>query len=90
MKQERLREAEALASSVTEEINESFVGKRLKVLIDGESEDLPGYYVGRSYRSAYEIDGIAYLEDNKAQEGSFENVKFSEIIPPFDFKAVVL
>ncbi len=90
VKQERLREAEALASSVTEEINESFVGKRLKVLIDGESEDLPGYYVGRSYRSAYEIDGIAYLEDNKAQEGSFENVKFSEIIPPFDFKAVVL
>ncbi len=90
VKQDRLMEAESLASSVTEAINESLVGESLSVLIDGKSEDWPGYYVGRSYRSAYEIDGVIYVKGDKIQEGSFKNIKLIDTISPFDFKATVL
>ncbi len=90
VKQDRLMEAESLASSITEEINESLVGKSLSVMIDGESEDWPGYYAGRSYRSAYEIDGVIYVKGDKIQESSFENIKLVDTVSPFDFEAIVL
>ncbi len=87
IKQERLIEAENVASSITEEINETFVGKSLKVLIDGESEDLPGYYVGRSYRSAYEIDGAVYVKGKGLKEGNIVVAYIKDIVNPFDLEA---
>ncbi len=87
IKQERLIEAENVASSITEEINETFVGKSLKVLIDGESEDLPGYYVGRSYRSAYEIDGAVYVKGKGLKEGDIVVAYIEDIVNPFDLEA---
>ena len=87
VKQERLMEAENLASSITEEINDKFIGKSLKVLIDGESEDLPGYYTARSYRSAYEIDGAIYVKGNSLEEGEFVIVNITDTINPFDLEA---
>ena len=87
IKQERLIEAENVASSITEEINEELVGKSLKVLIDGESEDLPGYYVGRSYRSAYEIDGAVYVKGKGLKEGDIVVAYIEDIVNPFDLEA---
>ncbi len=89
VKQERLMEAENLASSITEEINDGFIGKGLKVLIDGKNDDLQGYYLARSYRSAYEIDGVVYAKGGSIKESSFANVELTELINPFDFKATV-
>lgn len=43
-----------IQKEISLEKNESFVGKRLKVLIDAVEGD---YYIGRSYRDAPEVDG---------------------------------
>jgi len=89
IKQERIIEAEALASSITEEVNEALVGKNLRVLVDDESEDLPGYYMTRSYRSAYEVDGIVYVKSKGLQEGCFVDVRVKDTLNPFDLEALL-
>jgi len=34
----------------------------MEILIDGFSEEWESLPIGRTYRSAYEIDGITYIE----------------------------
>lgn len=55
-------------------INETFVGKTLKVLIDSLEGE---YYVGRSYRDAPEVDGEILInkKTNKLKIGSFYDVE---------------
>ncbi len=50
--------------------NENFMGKELKILIDGTEGD---FYVGRSYRDAPEVDGevLIRLNGSKLQAGNF-------------------
>jgi ribosomal protein S12 methylthiotransferase len=40
--------------------NQSWIGKQIEVLVEGENE---GVSVGRSYRDAPEIDGLVIVED---------------------------
>ncbi len=58
--QDRLDELMALQAHVSREINESFVGRTLRVLVEEEGEN-PGEMVGRSYRDAPEIDGSVII-----------------------------
>ena len=88
VKQERIEEIEDVASSVSEEKNLGFVGKRQDVMIDGRAEDISGYCVARSFRSAYEIDGIVYVEGTTFREGQMISVEIKDSINPFDLKAV--
>jgi ribosomal protein S12 methylthiotransferase len=41
------------------QINQSFVGKTLDVLVEGRDN---GITIGRSYRDAPEIDGLVFVE----------------------------
>lgn len=50
-------------SQISKEINESFVGKKIPVLI--ESIISNGQIIARSYRDAPEIDGLVYIESDK-------------------------
>jgi ribosomal protein S12 methylthiotransferase len=53
--------------------NEDFVGKNIKVLIEGLEDDI---YIGRSYRDAPEIDGLVFVKsENELKPGDFVNVK---------------
>jgi ribosomal protein S12 methylthiotransferase len=56
--------------------NESFIGKKLKVLIESLEED---FYVGRSYRDAPEVDGEILVEknDSSIKVGDFYQVKIN-------------
>lgn len=58
-------------------INETFVGKTLKVLIDSVEGE---YFVGRSYRDAPEVDGEILIskKNNKIKIGNFYDVVIND------------
>ena len=71
----RLDELMLLQQQISLEKNQSFIGKKMQVLVEGETED--GMF-GRSYRDAPEIDGLVYLPGSKAQPGTFVEATIAE------------
>lgn len=59
VKQERFERLMELQQGISMQINQSYVGKTLDVLIEGFDN---GISVGRSYRDAPEIDGLVFVE----------------------------
>ncbi len=59
VKQERYERLMELQQGISLEINQSWVGKELEVLIEGQGD---GISLGRSYRDAPEIDGMVIIE----------------------------
>ncbi len=56
-----------------------FVGKVLKVIIEGKIEGEDNIYCSRSYRDCYEIDGFVFFESEKELiAGDFYNVKITQ------------
>lgn len=56
-----------------------FVGKTLKVIVDGKLEGEDGIYCGRSYRDCVEIDGLVFFKcDYEIITGEFVDVKITE------------
>ena len=47
-----------LQQTISLEVNQSFIGKQLDVLIEGSGD---GISIGRSYRDAPEIDGMVIV-----------------------------
>jgi len=61
------------------EHKEKWRGTTLEVLIEGEAEDLPGYYYGRSRYHAPDVDGLVYVDNrdgklDASSIGSFRQV----------------
>ena len=54
--------------------NESWIGEKMKVLVDGVSaeSDLP--LQGRSEYQGPEVDGLVYIKELTARQGSFHNI----------------
>ncbi|MEI6289761.1 MAG: TRAM domain-containing protein [Chloroflexota bacterium] len=59
--------------NISLQINQSYVGKTMDVLIDGFDK---GISIGRSYRDAPEIDGLVLVE-GKAEIGSILPVRIN-------------
>ncbi|MGB7875847.1 MAG: 30S ribosomal protein S12 methylthiotransferase RimO [Anaerolineales bacterium] len=59
VKQARFEELMELQQGISMQINQSYVGKTLDVLVEGFDN---GISVGRSYRDAPEIDGLVFIE----------------------------
>ena len=59
VKQERFERLMELQQGISLQINQSYVGKTLDVLVEGFDN---GISVGRSYRDAPEIDGMVFVE----------------------------
>jgi len=59
VKQERFERLMELQQGISMQINQSYVGKTLDVLIEGRDK---GIAIGRSYRDAPEIDGLVFVE----------------------------
>jgi ribosomal protein S12 methylthiotransferase len=59
-----------IQKEISTRINERFIGKKLKVLIEGKEGD---YFIGRSYRDAPEVDGEILITSNgkKLNPGEF-------------------
>jgi len=74
VKEERRDALMEIQKDISKEINLSFVGKRLKILVEAEEGD---FYIGRSYRDAPEVDGEVLIpkKNNKFAPGSFYDVQ---------------
>ncbi len=56
-----------------------YVGKTLKVIVDGKLEGEENIYCGRSYRDCVEIDGLVFFKCNyELLAGDFVDVKITE------------
>jgi ribosomal protein S12 methylthiotransferase len=73
VKEERFQRLMEIQQGISLQINQSFVGQTLDVLIEGQNE---GISIGRSYRDAPEIDGYIAIE-GKAETGSIIPVKIT-------------
>ena len=59
VKQERFERLMELQQGISMQINQSYAGKTLDVLVEGRDK---GIAIGRSYRDAPEIDGMVFIE----------------------------
>ena len=59
VKQERYERLMELQQNISLQVNQSYVGKTLDVLVEGFDN---GISIGRSYRDAPEIDGMVFIE----------------------------
>ncbi len=81
----RKNEINKIQEGITEEKNRQMVEKEFEVLIDGFSEEWETLPVGRTYRSAFEIDGITYIETEEPLTiGSFAKVKIKDTVDTVD------
>ncbi len=73
VKQERYEHLMKIQQDISLQINQSYVGKTMDVLIEGRDN---GISIGRSYRDAPEIDGMVILEA-EANNGEIVPVKIA-------------
>jgi ribosomal protein S12 methylthiotransferase len=59
VKQERFESLMELQQGISMQVNQSYVGRTLDVLVEGRDK---GIAIGRSYRDAPEIDGLVFIE----------------------------
>jgi ribosomal protein S12 methylthiotransferase len=73
VKQERYERLMQLQQGISLQVNQSYVGRTLDVLIEGHDN---GISIGRSYRDAPEIDGLVLIEGD-AKIGEIVRTKIS-------------
>ena len=65
VKEQRLERLMELQQTISLQINQSYVGQTLDVLVEGQDN---GIAIGRSYRDAPEIDGMVFIESNSSKK----------------------
>jgi ribosomal protein S12 methylthiotransferase len=55
----------------------SQVGRELEVLLDGPDSEVPGWFQGRSYADAPDIDGLVRVKGKKLAAGDLVRVKIT-------------
>jgi ribosomal protein S12 methylthiotransferase len=78
IKKERLKELMLTQQSISEEMNSSYLGKEIEVLVDEIKSGKPKIAIGRTKGDAPEIDGKVVIRTDKAQVGKFIKVKVTK------------
>ena len=78
IKKERLKELMLTQQSISKEINSSYIGKEVEVLVDEIQSGIPKIAIGRTKGDAPEIDGIVVIRGDEIQVGKFIKVKVTE------------
>ncbi len=74
-KSRRKRELLELQQKISNRVCKSFVGRTLKVIVEGKLSGEDNIYIGRSYRDCYEIDGYVFFRSEKELlSGDYVNV----------------
>ncbi len=68
VKRKRYKEIMELQRKISYEYNKTFVGRRIEILADQRDN---GVVLGRSQFSAYDIDGLVYIERKGTRPGNF-------------------
>ncbi|MEI7998033.1 MAG: 30S ribosomal protein S12 methylthiotransferase RimO [Candidatus Omnitrophota bacterium] len=75
---------------ISKEIQKSFVGRYLKVLIEEKEKDSVDTYIGRSEYDAPDVDGLVYVRSSKTlKSGDFVQVKITDAYE-YDLAGVVV
>lgn len=75
LKKERAEKIMEMQAEVSGSLNHSFMGKRMKVIIDRKEED---YYIGRTEHDSPEVDPEVLIEGTESlQIGSFYDVEIT-------------
>ncbi|SMP15532.1 SSU ribosomal protein S12P methylthiotransferase [Desulfurobacterium pacificum] len=86
VKESRLSLLEETQFWIYEKKNRELIGRELELIVDGRSEEMPGYVEARSYRNAYEIDGIVFLRGD-FQPGQMVKAKVTDLASNVDLIA---
>jgi len=81
--QKRLKKVYQVQKKITKELNLRYIGKTIKVVIEGVHSDTDLLVVGRHEGQAPEIDGKVIINDlngKKVNIGDFVDVKISDVI----------
>ncbi len=65
---------------IARELNQEYVGKTIKVLIEGIHEETELLLQGRHQGQAPDIDGKVIINEGQAQAGDIVNVKITEVL----------
>lgn len=78
-KRRRMNELMKLQQGISHEIQQSFVGRTLRVLIEEKQEGSKDSYLGRSQYDAPEVDGCVYVRSAaELKAGDFVNVRITD------------
>ncbi len=77
VKQERFDRLMTRQAELSRENNQRYLGKIIRVLVEGAAEDTRERLIGRASFQAPEIDGVVYLNGGEAEPGSFVNVRIT-------------
>ena len=70
-----MKDQQAIAAS----IQQSFVGRSLKILIEEKEKDSKDTYIGRSEYDAPDVDGVVYVRSTKPlKAGDFVQVMITD------------
>ncbi len=87
IKEERWERLMELQQNISLQINQSYVGKTLDILIEGYDEE-QHISIGRSYRDAPEIDGMVFIEGD-AEVGEIVPARITGAMA-YDLTAVLI
>lgn len=85
VKQARYEQLMEIQQNISLQVNQSFIGKTLDVLVEGYDK---GLTIGRSYRDAPEIDGLV-LAEGQARVGDMVKVKITGAMA-YDLSGVLI
>lgn len=81
IKQARYRQALSLQQDICTKINQGFLGKELRLLIDEETSSDKNIFLGRTEGDAPEVDGCVYVKsEKKLKAGDFVKVKITDTL----------
>lgn len=81
IKIERQQAILELQKDISSEKCKEFIGKTLKVIVEGKIDGEENVYCGRSFRDCYEIDGFVFfngIENEEILAGDFYNIKIKD------------
>jgi len=79
-KLERFNTLMSIQKDIAEEINRSFLGRTIEVLIDEKDESAEDSYIGRTEGDAPEVDGEVFVKAKNLSPGDFVKVKITDTL----------
>lgn len=76
-KEARYHELMSLQQEISQEVNESWIGRPLQVLVEDQRD---GWLIGRSHRDAPDIDGLVFFKGS-AKPGDMVDVEITDAEP---------
>lgn len=81
VKKKRMNTLMKEQQSISHDVQQGFVGRTLKVLIDEKEEGSNDIYIGRSEYDAPDVDGSVYVNSKRVlKPGDFVNVKITDAL----------